>query len=162
MRPLPSLLLPAAVVLLAACGPANVGASPELASVFAFAAYPAGTLLHEEVYTDFYGPFQAPGRQGYREYQTADSPRQVRSYYEGLAARNGWSFVGPSDVGGVLYASLTHGRFRVEVTTAVPEGVKQPPMPVESGAATPTPSPSPTPAGSPSPFVFRIQANVGP
>jgi hypothetical protein len=62
-----------------------------LGAALRFAAYPHGTLQEETISPEMVGPFAAPGRTGYRVYQTEDAATDVRDYYVKLGKANGWT-----------------------------------------------------------------------
>ena len=173
-------LVPAAAAIAACSSASPMGPSGELNAVFAFAAYPRGTIVVTHANPTWVGPYQVPGRSGFQEYRVSDPPETVEAHYRDLAGRTGWSLTGGFG-GSSGYGVWTLAREKREIRltlgpTQGPVGGYQPapiyatpamppPMPAVTPigwSPPPTPEPTPTPAPTPSPstWYLRIEANL--
>lgn len=168
----PALLFPAVAVLAACTSPSPVGASGELNAVFAFAAYPRGTLVQAHANPSWVGPYQLPGRSGFQEYAVTDPPTTVEAHYRDLAAGHGWTLTGAFQAAaGFGEWALVRDKRHVRLTIAPHQGPAwggyDAPIyaaPAVGGGTTTPPgwSPPPTPAPTPTPgtWYLRIEANL--
>lgn len=165
-----------ALMALAACTPGqgSPGASPELASIFKFAAYPGARFVKETVYPGSIGPFAMPGGSGSQIYETAATLSEIRSHYEQLGQANGWtvSSTDPARLGYPAYepfrgviVSMFRERFSFSVSVSpTSDGLpdyggpayypKVPVAPPDTRVSPPPVSPSPSASPTPTPTPY--------